>query len=96
MSKLPLTISVSPYDHFADILNGRVKPEGIDLNILDLTLHDIFYRLIHFKDFDVGEMSMAKYVSMRSQGDDSLIALPVFPSRVARHSSIYIRRDGPV
>jgi 4,5-dihydroxyphthalate decarboxylase len=33
---------------------------------------------------------------MISQGDTSLIAIPVFPSRVPRHSSIYVRRDGPV
>src|SRR6478752_2961111 len=96
MSKLPLTIAVSRYDHVTDVLTGAVPVEGIDLNPLDLPLHDIFFRFIHFKDFDVAELSMAKYVSMISQGDDSLIALPVFPSRVPRHSAIYVRRDGPV
>ena len=93
MSKLPLSIAISAYDHVADLLSGRVPVEGVDLNPLDLPLHDVFFRFIHFKDFDVGELSMAKYVSMRSAGDDSLIALPVFPSRVARHSSIYVRTD---
>ena len=96
MSKLPLTIAVSRYDHVNDVLTGAVPVEGVDLNALDLPLHDIFFRFIHFKDFDVAELSMAKYVSMMSQGDDSLIALPVFPSRVPRHSAIYVRRDGPV
>jgi 4,5-dihydroxyphthalate decarboxylase len=96
MSKLPLTIAVSRYDHVNDVLTAAVPVEGIDLNPLDLPLHDIFFRFIHFKDFDVAELSMAKYVSMISQGDDSLIALPVFPSRVPRHSAIYVRRDGPV
>jgi 4,5-dihydroxyphthalate decarboxylase len=96
MSKLPLTIAVSRYDHVNDVLTGAVPVEGIDLNPLDLPLHDIFFRFIHFKDFDIAELSMAKYVSMISQGDDSLVALPVFPSRVPRHSAIYVRRDGPV
>jgi len=96
MSKLPLTIAVSRYDHVNDVLTGAVPVEGIDLNALDLPLHDIFFRFIHFKDFDIAELSMAKYVSMISQGDDSLVALPVFPSRVPRHSAIYVRRDGPV
>ena len=93
MAKLPLTIAISSYDHVTDLLSGRVPVEGVDLNPMDLPLHDIFYRFIHFKDFDIGEMSMAKYVSMRSAGDDSIIALPIFPSRVARHSSIYVRKD---
>ena len=37
-----------------------------------------------------------KYCSLVSQGNAPIVAIPVFPSRVARHSSIYIRRDGPV
>lgn len=96
MSKLALTVAVSRYDHVADVLNGIVPVQGIDLNVLNLPLHDIFYRSVHFKEFDVAELSFAKYVSMISQGDDALIALPVFPSRVLRHSAIYVRPDGPV
>lgn len=96
MSKAELTLALSRYDHTDDLATGRVQAEGIDLNYLDLPLHDIFYRFIHFRDFDLAEMSMAKYVSMVSQGDDSITALPVFPSRVARHSSIYVRKGGPV
>ena len=38
-------------------------------------------------------MSMGKYVSLKSQGDESLTAIPVFPSRVFRQSSLYVRAD---
>ena len=78
MSKLSLTVAVSRYDHVADVLNGVVPVQGVDLNVLNLPLHDIFFRFVQFKEFDVAEISMAKYVSMISQGDDALIALPVF------------------
>ena len=93
MSKLQLTMAVSHYDHVIDIALKRVEVEGVELNMMELPLHDIFQRTVGFADFDIAEMSMAKYVSMRSQGDDRLIALPVFLSRVARHSAIYVRRD---
>jgi 4,5-dihydroxyphthalate decarboxylase len=93
MSKLQLTMAVSQYDHVIDIALKRVEVEGIDLNVMELPLHDIFQRTVGFADFDIAEMSMAKYVSMRSQGDDRMIALPVFLSRVARHSAIYVRRE---
>ena len=93
MSKLQLTMAVSHYDHVIDVALKRVEVEGIDLNMMELPLHDIFQRTVGFADFDIAEMSMAKYVSMRSQGDDRLIALPVFLSRVARHSAIYVRKD---
>ena len=93
MAKLDLTLAVSHYDHVLDVVMGHVHAEGIDFTPMDLPLHDIFQRTVGFADFDVAEMSFAKYVSMRSQGDDRLIALPVFLSRVARHSAIYVRRE---
>ncbi len=93
MGKLELTMAVSHYDHVMDVVTGRVPIEGISLSCMQLPLHDIFQRTVGFADFDIAEMSMAKYVSMRSQGDDRLIALPVFLSRVARHSAIYVRRE---
>jgi 4,5-dihydroxyphthalate decarboxylase len=93
MSKLQLTMAISHYDHCVDIVSGRVPIEGIELSCMELPLHDIFQRTVGWADFDIAEMSTAKYVSMRSQGDDRLIALPVFLSRVARHSAIYVRRD---
>lgn len=91
-----LTMAISHYDHVTDLTCGRVPVEGVDLNALTLPTIDIFHRFLAFREFDVAEISMAKYASMRSQGDDSLIAIPVFPSRVHRHSCIYVRADGPI
>jgi 4,5-dihydroxyphthalate decarboxylase len=35
-------------------------------------------------------------VALAGAGDESVAAIPVFPSRVFRHSSIYVARDGPI
>jgi 4,5-dihydroxyphthalate decarboxylase len=96
MPPLPLTLAISEYDHVRDLVSGRVKPEGIDLTALVLPIEEIFYRFTVYREWDVSEMAMGKYVSLRSQGDTSLTAIPVFPSRMFRHSSIYVRSDGPV
>jgi 4,5-dihydroxyphthalate decarboxylase len=96
MASLPLTLAVSDYDHVRDLVAGRVKPEGIALRALSLSIEEIFYRFTVHREWDVSEMAMGKYVSLRSQGDTSLTALPVFPSRVFRHSSIYVRSDTPL
>jgi 4,5-dihydroxyphthalate decarboxylase len=48
------------------------------------------------REFDASELSMAKYTSMISQGDDSLVGIPVFPSRVFRHSSLYVKRGSAI
>jgi len=38
-------------------------------------------------------LSMGKYVSLVSQNDTSLVGIPVFPSRVFRLQSLYVRAD---
>ena len=96
MNELSLTLAISEYDHVTDLATGRIVPEGIRLTCLNLPIEEIFFRFLVHREWDVSETSMAKYVSLISQGDTSLIAIPVFPSRVFRHSSIYVRRDGPV
>lgn len=96
MSRLALTVASSHYDHITELVTGRVLVEGVDLTFLTLQIEEIFFRQFNYLDFDASEVSMGKYSSLVSQGNSPLTAIPVFPSRVARHSSIYIRRDGPV
>jgi 4,5-dihydroxyphthalate decarboxylase len=96
MSKLTLSLAVNDYDHVRDLLDARVRAEGIDLIPTVLPVEEIFYRTTHYQEWDVSEMSLAKYASLRSQGDDRLIGLPVFPSRVFRISSLYVRRGGSI
>ncbi len=96
MSKLPLTLAISHYDHVTDLVTGRVPVEGVDLTCLNVQIEEIFFRQFNYLDFDVSEVSMGKYCSLVSQGNAPLTAIPVFPSRVPRHSSFYVRKDGPV
>jgi 4,5-dihydroxyphthalate decarboxylase len=56
----------------------------------------VHYRFTLHRDWDLSEMSMGKYISLRSQNDTSISAIPVFPSRVFRHSMIYVRDDGKI
>jgi 4,5-dihydroxyphthalate decarboxylase len=96
LRRVPLTLAISDYDHVADLTNGRVVPQGIDLTCLSLQIEETHFRALAYREFDLSELSLAKYASLISQGDGSLMAIPVFPLRMARHSSIYVRRDGPV
>lgn len=93
---IPLTMAISGYDHVADICAGAVRVEGADLTVLSLPVEEIFFRFLKYREWEVSELSFAKYAALRSAGDTSLVAIPVFPSRVCRHSSIFVHRDrGP-
>ena len=92
---LELTMAMSGYDHVRDLSTGTVRAEGVELTTLTLPVEEIFYRFLRYREWHVSELSLAKYVALRAAGDDSLAAIPVFPSRVCRHSSIFVRPDGP-
>jgi len=91
MTDIDLTLAMAYYEHVADLTSGRVRVPGVALRWLELPVEEIFHRFIEFREWQVSEMSMGKYVSVIAAGDDSMVGLPVFPSRVFRHSGIYVR-----
>ncbi len=42
------------------------------------------------QEFDVSEMSLGAHAALIGKGDSPFVAVPVFPSRMFRHSGIYI------
>lgn len=96
MSKLNLTMAVPDYDHVRDLKTGRVAVEGVKLNVLNLPVEEIFYRFLHFKEWDISELSFAKYCALKSQNDHSITAIPVFLSRMFRLSSMYVKAESDI
>jgi 4,5-dihydroxyphthalate decarboxylase len=85
-----------PYEHVRDVLSGVVRVEGIDLLPLELPIEEIFFRFTKFREWDASEMSFGKVVSLLSEPEPQIIALPVFLSRVFRHSAIYLPPNSPI
>ena len=90
-NRLALTLALSPYDHTRDL-----APRGIELNVLELPIEEIFYRFTRFREFEASEMSSAKTVSLLALEQPDIIALPVFVSRVFRHSAIYVGKGSGI
>ena len=90
MSKLRLTFACWNYDRTRGMLEGRVQPDGIDLNYLTLPVEETFFRMLRYEEFDVAEMSLSSYVMSLFKPEPPFVAIPVFPSRSFRHSCIYI------
>jgi 4,5-dihydroxyphthalate decarboxylase len=86
---LQLTIACGDYDRTHPLIDGSVKPEGIELNWLVLPHFEIWTRMLNYYDFDASEISLASYIIARTLGKP-LTAVPVFPARAFRHSYIFI------
>lgn len=95
MPALRLTMACQGYDRMRPLLDGRVRVGGVDLNFLDLSIEETFFRMLRFQEFDIAEMSLSSYVLTLARGEP-FVAVPVFPSRSFRHSGIYVRADSPV
>jgi 4,5-dihydroxyphthalate decarboxylase len=96
MANIPLSFAINPYEHVRDLLDGTVRAEGIDFTFLRLPTEEIFYRFVRYREWDVSEMAFGKLIVLASQEDRSIVAIPVFPSRSFRHSSIYVRSDAGI
>jgi hypothetical protein len=91
MSRLRLTLACGDYDRTRALQLGTTLPEGIDLTYLELQVEETFFRMLRHREFDVAEMSLSTYAATLSRPDRPFIALPVFTSRMFRHSSVYVR-----
>lgn len=90
MSKLRLALSCWNYDRVRALADGRVIPEGIDLNFLDHPVEETFFRMLRYREFDVAELSLSSYSVTLALDPKPFVAIPVFPSRSFRHSCIFI------
>ena len=90
MSKLRLTLSCWNYDRVRALADGRVRPEGIDLNFLDLPVEETFFRMLRHREFDLAELSLSSYGVSLFREPRPFVAIPVFPSRSFRHSGIFV------
>lgn len=94
--KLPLSVAVWDYDRVGALLDGRIAIEGCDANYLPMMVEETFFRALRSTEFDVAELSLSSYTALTSRGACPYVAIPVFMSRMFRHSAIYIRKDSGI
>ncbi|MDX3907639.1 MAG: ABC transporter substrate-binding protein [Pigmentiphaga sp.] len=91
--RVPVRFACGLYDRMQALYTGEVVPEGIDLQFVNIDApRKIFDRMAGEQAFDVSELSTSEFITRMSMGDDSFVAIPVFPSRTFRHSFITVNR----
>ena len=96
MANLKLTLACWDYDRTRPLMDGRVKPEGIDLDIRILRPRQAFQRMLDSQEFQVSELSLASYTALKGRGQCPFVAVPVALSKIFRHSCIYVRTDAGI
>ncbi len=94
--KLNLSLACGAYDHVRDIAEGAVLIDGIELTAMYGAIEDILYRTHNHAEWHIAELGMGGYTSRLARGEQPYVAIPVFTSRVFRHSSIYVRSDSGI
>jgi 4,5-dihydroxyphthalate decarboxylase len=96
MPDLKLTLACFDYDRTRALIDGRVRPEGIDLDIKVLRPRQTFQRMLETQEFHVSELSLASYTALKGRGRCPFVAVPVALSKLFRHSCIYVRTDANI
>ena len=93
MPNVKLRFACALYDRMLPLYTREVRPEGIDLEfIVSDDPRETFDRMVRDQAYDLSEMSSSEFVSRMARGQCPFVALPVFPSRLFRHSFIAINK----
>ncbi|HXR88435.1 MAG TPA: ABC transporter substrate-binding protein [Stellaceae bacterium] len=88
-----LKIACWDYDRVNPLRDGRAKIEGCDIEFTVNAPHNFFFRAGESPPYEVMEQSFSSYLTRRSRGRVPYTAIPIYPSRMFRHSAIYVRTD---
>ena len=93
MANVNISIACGDYDRVRAIKDKRVTVDGADVTFIAMGPEELFFRALRYAEFEVAELSFNSYMMLTSRDACPYIAIPVFPSRMFRHSALYIRTD---
>ena len=96
MNPIKLSIATTDYDHFRDFRTGDVRAEGIDHTWSMLGHHEVFARFTANREWDVAELSFAKFSAQISRDECDIVGLPVVCSRLFRFSAFYVNKNAGI
>jgi 4,5-dihydroxyphthalate decarboxylase len=93
---LQLSIGITSNPRTWAIIDGTVKPDGIDLIPTVLHPSELFWRQLHFAEFAVAEMSCSSFLIAIGRGDTRFLGLPLYTTRRFFHTSILVARKAGI
>jgi 4,5-dihydroxyphthalate decarboxylase len=91
-----LSLGISSNPRTWPVIDGRAQAAAVAFHTNVLHPGELFWRQLHFGDFDVAEMSMSSLMMAQARGDDRWVGLPIFTTRNFFHTLILVRRDAGI
>jgi 4,5-dihydroxyphthalate decarboxylase len=96
MADLKLKTVFRPLGHTQPLLDGRVKPNGFEIDYVDVTpLIAAFRRMVRGNEFDICELAITTYITAKSYGKP-FTAIPIFPARAFHHGAILVNKHAGI
>ena len=95
MADLQLSLLAIRRELINPLIDGLVKPEGIDLNITCADPNTAFWRESHFQEFDITVTSISTLIAEMPKGLD-VVGLPVFTQRRFMHTELHYHVDSGI
>ncbi len=96
MQDMDFKIACWDYDRTQPLIDGRVRPKGLNPDFTVLRPQEIFPRMLQDQEFHAAEMSLASYVILQARNRCPFVAIPVMLSKIFRHDCIYVRFDAGI
>lgn len=87
-----LTIALNDYEHVRDFRLGEIHAPGIRPIWLIMDFHEIFARFLANREWEVSELSFAKFIAEATRPDPKITGIPVFLRQSFRFSFIFVNR----
>ncbi len=96
-SRLSLTLALPKEARFMALIDGAVRPEGIELRCSH-QFNNPGERLEKVREgqYDAGEEGIGTYIAARAKGRSPHIGLPIYTVRGFRHGNVFCRADSGI
>jgi 4,5-dihydroxyphthalate decarboxylase len=68
----------------------------VNIEYVNRPLLEIFEGMLANRSYPACEFSLANYIMLKDRGAEWLSAIPIFPYRAFRHSTLYVRKDSDI
>lgn len=88
MQQLHIIMAGGFYDRTRAIIDGSVRPEGLNLSYIELPIEEVFWRVLRYGEFDVAECSLAYYMISKSRESGTTASPSRFSPRAASATAL--------